>query len=93
MYFCSGKKLLFPCPTTWNSRFDAVKRMLKFSDQLGQICDNMQLPKLKQPEKDFLSEYISVMEPLIAVTLDQMQGDQNCFNGMLLPKLFQLHYR
>lgn len=32
------------------------------------------------------------MEPL-AVTLDQLQGDQNCFNGMLLPKLVQLHRR
>jgi hypothetical protein len=29
------------------------------------------------------------MEPL-AVTLDQLQGDQNCFNGMLLPNLVQL---
>jgi hypothetical protein len=84
-----GKKLSVPCPTRWNSRFDAVQRLLEFRYQLGQICDILQVPKLKQPEIDFLSEYISVMEPL-AVTLDQLQGDQNCFNGMLLPKLVQL---
>jgi hypothetical protein len=47
--------------------------LLEFRYQLGQICDILQVPKLKQPGIDFLSEYISVMEPL-AVTLDQLQA-------------------
>jgi len=59
---------------------------------VGQICDAVGTPKLKQTELDFLKEYVFVVEPL-AVTLDQLQGDKECFLGMLLPKLIQLRYR
>jgi hypothetical protein len=32
---CKGKKLSVLCPTRWNSRFDAVQRLLEFRYQLG----------------------------------------------------------
>jgi len=78
----TGKKLIIPCPTRWNSKYDAVKRLLEFGDNIGPICDAVQKPKLKQVEVDFLKEYTTVMEPL-ALILDQLQGDQHCYNGML----------
>ena len=59
---------------------------------VGQICDAVGTPKLKQTELDFLKEYVFVVEPL-AVTLDQLRGNKECFLGMLLPKLIQLRYR
>ena len=89
---CNEKKMVIPCPTRWNSKYDAVKRLLEFTDKIGAICDKLELPKLKPTEIDFLKEYVVVMEP-IATILDQLQGDQNCYNGMLLPKLIQLRHK
>ncbi len=89
---CGQKRLIFPVPTRWNSKFDAVKRLLEFSDKLDQISKALEQPSFKTTEIDFLKEYIVVMEP-IATLLDQLQGDANCFNGMLLPKLIQLRHR
>jgi len=45
--------------------------------------------RLKPVELDFLKEYHNVMQP-VAATLDSLQGDLNCFFGMLLPTLVQL---
>ena len=66
-----------PCSTRWNSKFDAVKRLLEFGDNIGLICEELGKPKLKQVEVDFLEEYVTVMEPL-AVVLGQLQGDKHC---------------
>ena len=87
---CNEKKMVIQCPTRWNSKYNAVKRLLEFTGKIGSICDKLELPKLKPIEIDFLKEYI--MEP-IATILDQLQGDQKCYNGMLLPKLIQLRHK
>ena len=89
---CNEKKMVIPCPTRWNSKYDAVKRLLEFTDKIGSICDKLELSKLKPIEIDFLKEYIIVMEPT-ATILDQLQADQKCYNGMLLPKLIQLCHK
>ena len=82
----SDKALIHPCPTWWNSRFDAVHRLLELSDKLPAMCDALNLPRVKPIEMEFLREYDMVMSPL-AATLDVLQGDISCFYGMLLPKL------
>ena len=81
-----------PGQTRWNARYDAICRILELKDKLSQIADALQLPKFYRNEIDFLTEYKRVMEP-IAVTLDQLQGDKNCYYGMLLPKLTQLRHK
>jgi len=86
---CGSKGLLFPCPTRWNSRYDAVSRLLQLVDKLPAMCDTLMLPKLKQNEIEFLKEYEAVLQPL-ARTLDFLQGEKGCFYGMLLPKIVQL---
>ena len=86
---CGSKGLLFPCPTRWNSRYDAVSRLLELVDKIPEMCDTLMLPRLKQAELDFLKEYEAVLQPL-ARTLDVLQGDKGCFYGMLLPKIIQL---
>jgi hypothetical protein len=92
-HICSdvGKGLLFPCPTRWNSMFDAVCRILELKDKLNDICSALELPKFKQIDTDFLTEYSRVMQPL-ASTLDTLQGENECFYGMLIPKLIQLRH-
>lgn len=89
---CSGTSVLIPCATRWNSMYDAVRRLVEFGDKLAQMLDELQLPKLNRSEVEFLKEYCKAMEPL-ASTLDQLQGDQNSYFGMLLPKLIQLRSR
>jgi hypothetical protein len=86
---CGSKGLLFPCATRWNSRYDAVSRLLELREKLPAMCDALKLPKLTQSELDFLAEYETVLQPL-ARTLDFLQGEKGCFFGMLLPKLTQL---
>jgi len=86
---CPDKIFICACPTRWNSKFDAVHRLLELADHLQAICDALTLPRFKPLELDFLKEYDTVMHPL-AATLDALQGDTNCFYGMLLPKLIQM---
>ena len=73
----------------WNSLSDAVKRIVELRDQLGQIYAQLNLPKLKVFELQFLDEYAKVTEP-VTRTLDRLQGDKNCFLGTLLPTLIAL---
>ena len=84
-----GVAVLTPCPTRWNSMYDSVRRLVAFGDKLAQMLDALELPKLNRLEMEFLREYCKVMEPL-ATTLDQLQGDQHSYFGMLLPKLVQM---
>jgi hypothetical protein len=46
---------------------------------------------LKTTDVDFLIEYKRVLQPL-ASTLDTLQGQDECFYGMVLPKLIQLRH-
>jgi len=43
---CSGKMVICPCPTRWNSKFDALSRLLELTDQLPAICDALNIPRL-----------------------------------------------
>lgn len=70
-------------------RIFAVSRLLQLTDKLSAICDALNIPRLKPVELDFLREYHLVMQP-VAAALDSLQGDSDCFYGMLLPKLVQL---
>jgi len=46
---------------------------------------------LKTTDVDFLIEYRRVLQPL-ASTLDALQGQNDCFYGIILPKLIQLRH-
>ena len=89
---CDNKKLLIPCQTRWNSKYDAIARLLELKENLDKICEALKLPKFARTEMEFLAEYKATVEPL-AITLDGLQGDEHCYYGMLLPKLTQLRYR
>ncbi|CAB4002478.1 transposase [Paramuricea clavata] len=69
-----------PCSTRWNSVFDAVQRLNKINkvgvagpQTLNNICQRLDLPRLKDTELEFLNLYEAVMRP-IATALDVLQG-------------------
>lgn len=81
------RKLLVPCTTRWNSFHDAVARVCEFPiAELNTISYNFGLKAITDREYLFLREYCTVMKPL-TVSLDILQGEDNCFYGTLLPTL------
>jgi hypothetical protein len=88
----SEKKFVIPCATRWNSKYDAICRILELSNKLADICEALRLPKFKALEMEFLREFIKVLAPL-STTLDILQGETDCFFGMILPKLVLLRNR
>ncbi|KAJ8887272.1 hypothetical protein PR048_013487 [Dryococelus australis] len=46
----------------------------------------------KKAEEEYLQEYVEVMRP-IALALDCLQSETNCFYGQLLPTLFSLKHK
>lgn len=82
-------KLQVPCPTRWNSSYDAVCKLLSIKIYLNEICDRLDKPRFKITEIEFFEEYILVMKSL-ACTLDLLQGENYCYLGYVLPSLLQL---
>lgn len=78
-----------PCQTRWNSTFDCLENLLKVKDSLNNICIALDLPKFKEAEFEFLSEYLEMLRPF-AEALDHLQGSKNTFYGELIPQLFRI---
>ena len=88
----SDKKFVIPCATRWNSKYDAICRILELSNKLAEICEALRLPKFKALELEFFREFTKVLAPL-STTLNILQGENDGFFGMLLPKLVLLRSR
>jgi hypothetical protein len=83
------RRFLVPCPTRWNSYYDAVKCIVQAESHLRDVCAVLSLPALLQQELAFLSEYVALMEP-VARALDTLQGDWYACLGFVLPTLKSL---
>ncbi len=81
-----GKLLSRPCPTRWNSFFDSIVSILEHKEKLQLLCDALAVPYISENELEFLEEYRTCLQP-VAVALDRLQGDKNCFYGELIPTL------
>lgn len=44
------------------------------------------IAQLKSYELDYLSDYVDILKPLF-ISLDKIQGEQNCNYGQLIPTL------
>ena len=86
-----GVSLCTPGETRWNATYDAIKRLLepRICDNLSTIMDALELPRFKNMELDILQEYLTVMSP-IAMALDKLQGEDNCYLGFLMPTIQQV---
>ncbi|KAI9565224.1 hypothetical protein GHT06_009006 [Daphnia sinensis] len=62
----SGRQLPSPCATRWNSFFDCLRKL--------------QVSPIEPDERNLLREYLTIMTP-IAIYLDVLQGETNCYLG------------
>jgi len=87
-----GISLRTPGETRWNSTFDAVKRLLepRVRQKLAQLMDTLKLPQFSKIEIEILEEYVKFMGP-IAIALDRLQGESQCYLGLLMPTIQQVH--
>lgn len=83
----SGRKLIVPTVTRWNSYFDAYSRITEMPlTDINNICTQFQMKCMNDREYQFLKEYCSIMKPF-TVALDILQGEDTCFYGTLQPTL------
>ncbi|XP_019216869.2 uncharacterized protein LOC109202836 [Oreochromis niloticus] len=81
------KKLIVPVSTQWNSFHDALSRITDIPlAELTTVCTQFGIKCFTDREYLFLKEYCIVLKPL-TVALDILQGEENCYFGILLPTL------
>jgi hypothetical protein len=89
------RTLVRPCPTRWNSLYDALKVLQSLRPQLKAICEAVGVPAFKDMELNFIDEYVEILAP-ISVALDKLQGQSNesmAFMGILMPTVFSVKQR
>lgn len=87
-----GCSLTYPCPTRWNSLYDATIQLLKYKTKLNDLNLKLNLCAFKEIELEYLEEFCLLMKP-IATALDYLQKEKDCFYGQLLPTLISLKQR
>ncbi len=89
--------LTVPNATRWNSLYYAVVKVYSVVEKksdvvLNDICGRLSLATFRPNEIAFLAEYIKVMQP-VAMALDTLQAEDQCFMGILLPTISSLRVR
>jgi len=86
-----GLGLKRPNITRWNSVYMATDRLLclineKGEDEFRQVCAKLDVPRFKDAEMGFLSEYVSIMKP-VAQSLNILQCETKMYLAYLLPTI------
>ena len=85
-----GRYLPRPVETRWNSLFDSVRTLASQNpDKINELLVKLKIPTVSNSENAFLTEFLTIMAP-IAISLDTLQGEKNCFLGCVLPLLVKL---
>ena len=84
------RNLVTPVPTRWNSLYDSLTCLLAFDKAtLDRLCDELSLNRLTEMELNFLKEYQEALQAL-AMALDKLQGQNECYYGFVIPVLRQV---
>lgn len=92
--------LRVPCATRWNSKFDAVSKVLdlgfeKINLYIDTLLKNMKsaahLSKLEKDDWVMMNLYVKVMKP-IAISLDRLQAEKDSSQGFILPTLLTMKH-
>ncbi|XP_076009587.1 uncharacterized protein LOC143003013 [Genypterus blacodes] len=85
-----GCMLVLPNVLQWNSVFNAMEDLKTCIEEKPQefddVCDQLDLPRLKPAEVTFIKEYVVVMGPLFKA-LDVLQSDKMAYLGILVPTI------
>lgn len=96
-----GVSLLIPCPTRWNSKFDAISKIFelgptKIDEYINSLKKNLKsaahLTNLEKEDWTMIIVYVKVLKP-VATALDRLQGEKDCSQGYILPTLFAMRHR
>jgi len=91
-----GCSLIYPCPTRWNSLFDSISQLLTYKEKLNTVFEHLNTINTNYVFKDldieYLDDFVILLKP-IACALDYLQGEINCYYGVLIPTLFSLKHR
>uniref|UniRef100_A0A9J7X2D1 Transposase n=1 Tax=Cyprinus carpio carpio TaxID=630221 RepID=A0A9J7X2D1_CYPCA len=87
-------QLIRPNKTRWNSTYMAVERIIRIIQENGEdairnVCEEFKVKMLSPAEIVFLTEYCTVMKPVVKA-LNILQSETNTHMGWLLPVIFQL---
>lgn len=81
------RKLLVPTTTRWNSFYEALRRVIDIPiTDLHNLCTQLGIRCITDREYQFIKEYCVLLKPL-AMALNILQGEENCFYGTILPTL------
>nr|XP_020478096.1 uncharacterized protein LOC109973102 [Monopterus albus] len=89
-----NKSAIRPNQTRWNSTYTAVERILRIirengEDAIRNVCEQFKVKMLSPAEIVFLTEYCTVMKPVVKA-LNILQSETITRMGWLLPVIFQL---
>lgn len=96
-----GCKLKFPCDTRWNSKFDCIRQISKLQSKINEYVETIKKSKKKGAshlqtleEEDWIviNAYLKVLEP-VAISLDRLQGEKDCGQGIIIPTLLSMKHR
>ena len=76
-----------PSDDRWNSLFDSLRVALNIEHRdMNDLCSKLTVDPILEEDRKILLEYLALMCP-IAIYLDALQGDQNCYLGLVLPTI------
>lgn len=82
----TGVQFRYPCVTRWNSMYDSLKQIYIHKVNVNIALEELNLPLFKEKEWEFISEYLTVLQP-ISAAIDKLQAEKECYYGRLLPTL------
>ncbi|XP_051510176.1 uncharacterized protein LOC127415457 [Myxocyprinus asiaticus] len=86
----TNMKFSVPRMNQWSSEYFAIQKIMSLTDsQLTELLDFLDVPHFTPDEVAYLKEYTDVFKS-VAVALDLLHGEQNCFLGIVLPTLLTL---